>query len=100
MFKDFCRQTSLNGFGFLFSGDHERRHLAYTVVWSVVIAVTSCYAVYISYEAYTFYSASTVNLNLVSPSAPLDSVSFPAMIVCNTKLLRTSLVLKLREDEA
>ena len=41
MFKDFCRQTSLNGFGFLFSGDHARPPLVYTVVWSVVIAVTA-----------------------------------------------------------
>ena len=100
MLKGFCQQTSLNGFAFFYGNEEVsgKRHIIYTLIWGAVIAVSIFYASALTIQTYKAYMESGVNLNLVSPSGSMDDISFPVTIVCNTKLLRSSLVHKLIED--
>ena len=93
--QEFCENTSLHGYTFLF---HENKSGWHTLGWIIVILASFLVGgMMIGMNIMEFMRA-TVSFNLESPTTPLSEVFFPSIVVCNLNSMRKSFVHSLLRD--
>ncbi|XP_059078307.1 uncharacterized protein LOC131876825 [Tigriopus californicus] len=92
---EFCRLTSLHGYGYLF---RENKPLSHTIGWVIVIIVSLICVSILLYMNIDEFVRSSVSFNLESPTTPLSEVYFPSIVICNMNKLRKSFIFSLLRD--
>ena len=78
--KDFCEETSLNGWFYL-----AKKNLSWPrrLFWIIVILMSTTGAIFFNLQFLTEFLDLTVLITVKSISASLGNVVFPAIVVCN-----------------
>ena len=92
---DFADQTSLHGWRFI--GDRQFG-IGQALFWTLVILSSMGALSFLSYQAITEYTDSTIKVEIKDRSAPLDEAFFPSVAICNISPLRKSFIYWLADN--
>ena len=92
---DFADQTSLHGWRFI--GDRQFG-IGQALFWTLVILSSMGALSFLSYQAITEYTDSTIKVDIKDRSAPLDEAFFPSVAICNISPLRKSFIYWLADN--
>ena len=92
---NFADQTSMHGWRFI--GDRQFG-FGQALFWTLVILGSMGALTFLSYQAITEYTDSTIKVDIKDRSAPLDEAFFPSVVMCNISPLRKSFIYWLADN--
>ena len=92
---NFADQTSMHGWRFI--GDRQFG-FGQALFWTLVILGSMGALTFLSYQAITEYTDSTIKVEIKDRSAPLDEAFFPSVVMCNISPLRKSFIYWLADN--